>query len=159
MHIAHPPLEGKFRSVTPEAWDTLSVPERLRPEKQFLTRAAAAYTGELNKDLATQLVTAVVERLRPQPMVRVGYFNNTLVKQEAVIPRSTVQVMGNMLSIGDTTGANNVPKLGPGNVPTKPLVDACVGTGIAKDIYQEADNMLSTGNATSANNVLILHSC
>jgi len=87
IRASHPPLRGKYRAVTPDVYDRMTLKERSTPEQEFLTRASAAYPSRLNCFLACQLIPRAVAAKASRALNRTGEWMNKLVRQ-SVIPRS-----------------------------------------------------------------------
>ena len=86
---SHPPLRGKIPPVLEADWTQALRHKRAPAGAAFLTAAAATYPAKLNSWLAATLIHAVPNHAAPAPtggssMVRVGRFNNVLVRADTV---------------------------------------------------------------------------
>lgn len=70
IHARHPPLKGRQLAIPAEQWSATMLRDR-EPEGPFVTRAFAAYPGELNEALANKFdellkETSDVRAAKPQ---------------------------------------------------------------------------------------------
>ena len=96
---AHAPLVGKVAAIDEESW---AQGKRFESNSAFLTKQRAAYPPDLNRHLAEVLVVTALVRLHPVPkqiarktktepepqtqsLIRVGRWQNTLVRSDLVL--------------------------------------------------------------------------
>ena len=103
-HQPHPPLRGKEWAILYDSWDQAVWYPPPPANADWLTRSAAAYPARMNKMLATMLAVAAAKRhafrnaaplrdlgtadslLSQSDMIRVGRWNNTLVRADIAKP-------------------------------------------------------------------------